>query len=174
MNCNLGYRNLKVKLFLTIWNLERRLGSYFQNKEIRMKHLIKIFSISLIALLAIVNCRHHSLADRADWIAKRVASELDLNDKQKAELQRIKKEILDKRKELDVKMFPDEIVDQIRQAQIDEAKVNKAFETSGTKRDQMRVFMTKKFIEFHAVLTPEQRNKLADKVTELLKKHSHD
>ena len=71
-------------------------------------------------------------------------------------------------------MFPDEIVDQIRQAQIDEAKVNKAFETSGTKRDQMRVFMTKKFIEFHAVLTPEQRNKLADKVTELLKKHSHD
>jgi protein CpxP len=38
----------------------------------------------------------------------------------------------------------------------------------------MRVFMTKKFIEFHAVLTPEQRNKLADKVTELLKKHSHD
>ena len=65
-----------------------------------MKHLIKIFSISLIALLAIVNCRHHSLADRADWIAKRVASEHDLNDKQKEELQRIKKEILEKQKEL--------------------------------------------------------------------------
>jgi periplasmic protein CpxP/Spy len=139
-----------------------------------MKHLIKIFSILLIALVAIVNCRHRSLADRADWIAKRISSELDLNDKQKAELQRIKKEILDKRKELDVKLIPEEIIDQIRLTQIDEGKVNKAFETSGTKRDQMRIFMTKKFIEFHAVLTPEQRNKLADRISELLKKHSHD
>jgi Spy/CpxP family protein refolding chaperone len=139
-----------------------------------MKHLIKILSILLIALLAVVNCRHHSLADRADWITKKISSELDLNDKQKAELQRIKKEILEKRKEMDVKMIPDGIVDQIRLTQIDEAKVNKAFETNGTKREQMRIFMTKKFIEFHAVLTPEQRNKLADKITELLKKHNHE
>lgn len=139
-----------------------------------MKYLIKITSLSLIALLAIINCRHHSMEQRAEWIVKKVSSELDLDDKQKTELQRIKKEILDKRKELDLKMIPEEIVDQIRLNQIDESKVNSAFETNGAKRDQMRIFMTKKFIEFHAVLTPEQRNKLADRITKLLKKHNHD
>ncbi len=139
-----------------------------------MKHLIKITSLSLIALFAVINCRHHSMEQRAEWIVKKVSSELDLDDKQKVELQRIKKEILDKRKELDLKMIPEEIVDQIRLTQIDESKVNSAFETSGAKRDQMRIFMTKKFIEFHAVLTPEQRNKLADRITKLLKKHNHD
>ena len=63
-----------------------------------MKYLIKITSLSLIALLAIINCRHHSMEQRAEWIVKKVSSELDLDDKQKTELQRIKKEILDKRK----------------------------------------------------------------------------
>jgi len=139
-----------------------------------MKHLIKIFSITLIAIFAFSNCRHRSMEQRAEWVVKKISSDLSLDDKQKAELQRIKKEILDKKKELDVKLIPEEIVEQVRVAQFDEAKVNKAFETSGIKRDQMRIFMVKKFSEFHAVLTPEQRNKLADRITELLKKHSHD
>ncbi|MBP7280887.1 MAG: Spy/CpxP family protein refolding chaperone [Leptospiraceae bacterium] len=139
-----------------------------------MKYLIKIFSLALIAVFAFSNCRHRSLEQRAEWIVKKISSDLSLDDKQKSELNRIKKEILDKKKELDVKLIPEEIIDQIRLTQIDEAKVNKAFETSGTKRDQMRIFMVKKFTEFHAVLTPEQRNKLADRITGLLKKHSHD
>ncbi|MBK8398443.1 MAG: Spy/CpxP family protein refolding chaperone [Leptospiraceae bacterium] len=139
-----------------------------------MKHLIKIFSITLIAIFAISNCRHRSMEQRAEWVVKKISSDLSLDDKQKAELQRIKKEILDKKKELDVKLIPEEIVEQVRVAQFDEAKVNKAFETTGIKRDQMRIFMVKKFSEFHAVLTPDQRNKLADRITELLKKHSHD
>lgn len=139
-----------------------------------MKHLIKIFSIALIAIFAISNCRHRSMEQRAEWVVKKISSDLSLDDKQKAELQRIKKEILDKKKELDVKLIPEEIVEQVRVAQFDEAKVNKAFETTGIKRDQMRIFMVKKFSEFHAVLTPDQRNKLADRITELLKKHSHD
>ena len=114
------------------------------------------------------------MEQRAEWVVKKISSDLSLDDKQKAELQRIKKEILDKKKELDVKLIPEEIVEQVRVAQFDEAKVNKAFETTGIKRDQMRIFMVKKFSEFHAVLTPDQRNKLADRITELLKKHSHD
>lgn len=139
-----------------------------------MFKIFKIVSVLGLVLLAFANCRHHSLADKADWIAKRIASELDLNDKQKVELQRIKKEILDKKNELGVKMFPEDIIDQIRLPQIDETKVSKSFEQNDAKRDQMRIFMTKKFIEFHAILTPEQRNKLADKITKLLKKHNHD
>lgn len=127
-----------------------------------------------MSFLAFGNCRHHSMIDRADWVVKKLSKVLDLTDKQKVEVERIKKEILDKRNELNVKMIPEELVDQIRLTQIDEAKVNKVFDDNDAKRVEMRVFMTKKFIEFHAILTPDQRNKLADKIMEILKKHNHE
>ena len=61
-----------------------------------MKYLIKIFSLALIAVFAFSNCRHRSLEQRAEWIVKKISSDLSLDDKQKSELNRIKKEILDK------------------------------------------------------------------------------
>ena len=51
------------------------------------------------------------MEQRAEWVVKKISSDLSLDDKQKAELQRIKKEILDKKKELDVKLIPEEIVE---------------------------------------------------------------
>lgn len=138
------------------------------------KKLLVLLGIVSIAGLAF-NCHgHHSPEKRANWIVKKIASDLDLDDKQKAELNRIKTEILQKKKDLNIKMIPEEAVELFRADKVDEAKVNKVFESNSAKREEFRTFMTKKMIEFHAVLTPEQRNKFADKTLEIMKKHGNE
>ncbi|TGK33772.1 hypothetical protein EHQ12_09805 [Leptospira gomenensis] len=141
-----------------------------------MKGFLKVSGLILIAAaLFAVGCRHYSPEKRAEWVVKKITSELDLNDSQKKELYRIKDEVLAKRKDLKLHgpRIPAEVLAEFRQPALDEKKINKQFETEMNKMTEMRTFMTKKAIEFHTILTPEQRNKLVDLITEFQQKHRH-
>lgn len=140
----------------------------------------KIFKVSGLTFLVLGllagGCRHYrSPEKRAEFVAKKITSELDLNDSQKKELYRIKDEILSKRKELKLQgpRIPSEVLAEFRQPTLDEKKINKSFELEMNKMSEMRTFMTKKAVEFHTILTPEQRNKLVDLITEFQQKHHH-
>ncbi|EMY79347.1 putative lipoprotein [Leptospira weilii serovar Ranarum str. ICFT] len=142
-----------------------------------MKGFFKVSGLVLLAVALFAGgCRYHKSPEkRAEFIVKKITSELDLNDSQKKELYRIKDEILSKRKELKLQgpRIPTDALAEFRQPSLDEKKINKAFELEMNKMTEMRTFMTKKAIEFHAILNPEQRNKLVDLITEFQQKHRH-
>ncbi|AVV50178.1 Spy/CpxP family protein refolding chaperone [Leptospira santarosai] len=142
-----------------------------------MKKFFKVSGLIFLTLgLLAGGCRYYrSPEKRAEFVVKKITSELDLNDSQKKDLYRIKDEILSKRKELKLQgpRIPTEALAEFRQPTLDEKKINKVFELEMNKMNEMRTFTTKKAIEFHTTLTPEQRNKLVDLITEFQQKHRH-
>jgi Spy/CpxP family protein refolding chaperone len=143
-----------------------------------MKKIFKLAAILLVMVgLSACGHWHKSPEDKANWVVKKISSELDLTDTQKAELEKMKKEYLQKRKDLNIGITQDqknEIVTQIKSAKIDEPKMDKMFEERAKSRQLLMQFLNKKFYEFHAILTPEQRKKLAERVEKLMKKFHHE
>lgn len=155
----------------------RLLVRALENGRNPMKGFLKVSGLILVAAALFAGgCRYYKSPEkRAEFVVKKITSELDLNDSQKEKLYKIKDEILSKRKELKLQgpRIPAEALAEFRQPTLDEKKINKSFELEMNKMTEMRTFMTKKAIEFHAVLTPEQRNKLVDLITEFQQKHRH-
>ncbi|WP_040509079.1 Spy/CpxP family protein refolding chaperone [Leptospira wolffii] len=123
-------------------------------------------------------CHHKWMSPekRANYIVKKLKSELDLTETQAATLDKIKADVLEKRKELKMvgPFLPKEAVEELRADKFNAEKLNKLGEEREKKMAAFRVFFTKKAGEFHAVLTPEQRGKLADLILKFQSKFDRD
>ncbi len=129
------------------------------------KGFLAIGLIGLAAGVLFAGCRHHrSMEDRADWMANRVSSKLDLDDKQEQTLSRIKDELVSKHKSQAAERarLATDAETLIRSAQMDKAKVKELQTRHQALHGEMETLLAEKIIEFHAVLKPEQRNKAAD------------
>jgi Spy/CpxP family protein refolding chaperone len=107
--------------------------------------------------------------DRMNWMADKLAKELSLNADQKVKLDAIKAELLKKKDEFkaDRKAVQAEIKSQILSDKIDQEKLNQLFAGRQPQREEMRKLLIAKFAEFHAILTPAQRTKLAELLEKL-------
>lgn len=135
--------------------------------------LIVVAVILLLIILAgIFGCSrrssHLSHEKRAEWIVKKISKELDLNDSQNAKLNEIKQDIFNKHQSFSASKseIMDALKKQLRKDAIDETELNALFESKESEFKEMRTFVISRFAEFHAMLTPEQRAKLADKMSE--------
>jgi Spy/CpxP family protein refolding chaperone len=110
----------------------------------------------------------HKGGNHLRFMLEKVAKQLDLNDQQQAEVNKIKDEIkakmdekIQKRKDHAAefeKMFRGDTFD--KQKMMDHDKMRE------TNREEMRTFMIDEMAKFHALLTPGQRNKAADLMKE--------
>jgi periplasmic protein CpxP/Spy len=111
----------------------------------------------------------HSPQERADWAAKKIASELGLDAGQKAKLDTIKAALL--AREADFKAvhagLKEMLIGQIRAGSVDSAALDKGLEEREAKMKDLRGFVIAEFAEFHALLTPAQREKLAAKLEKM-------
>lgn len=122
-----------------------------------------VTALTLVATL--LYCRkHRSAEERAEWMTKRITKELDLNDSQKAKLQTIKDEILARHKASKEPRaaLMQEAITLVRSDALDKAKVADLKKRHAQLHNARKDFFIEKVIEFHKVLTPEQRNKAAD------------
>lgn len=143
------------------------------NKSL-LTRLISITGSSLI--LFIVGCHgkfsHHcfpsSPEDKAEMIVKKITSELELNEQQQVKLNEIKDEFLAKKNERqkDHKHMFDTILSEIKSEKIDQEKLKTLADSRLKTMKEMTPFVVSKLAEFHSILTPEQRVKLADKMQE--------
>lgn len=147
------------------------------SKKILRRAVIVIAALASVA--AATNCRpwkHKSPEERAEWMAKRITKELDLNDAQKQVLNKIKDEIVAKHKaekgnhELQFK----EMTGLLRADTIDTTKLTALRKRHQAQRESMEALFVEKALELHKVLTPEQRNKAADLLEKYMKKFSGD
>lgn len=118
--------------------------------------------------LALSGCNHRcgmgkSPEKKADHIAKKLASELDLSAEQKLKLDKIKLDLLGRKGDFQSIHggMKDLVLGQLRAGSVDTAAVNKGLEDREAKMREMRGFLVAEFSEFHAMLTPAQREKLA-------------
>ncbi len=105
---------------------------------------------------------------RADWAVKKISSKLDLTKEQRAQLDGIKVEVLAKFKEEKAahKTIGTEAIALVKSVKLDEAAVNRLLDTREAAMKRLRPFIVDKIVEFHGMLTPEQRAKLASLMEE--------
>lgn len=133
----------------------------------RSKRLIGVSLLLLLSAVVLGNCRgHKDFEKRIEWVASKLNSKLDLDETQKTKLDRIKAELIAKHKENRPShgAFSKEMAEQIRLEKIDIKVLDKIGSDRDAKHAEMRKFFNVKLVEFHAVLRPEQRQKLADLV----------
>lgn len=128
--------------------------------------------MGVMAALTAGSCRnwkHKSPEERAEWVTKKITKELDLNESQKQTLAAIKTDLLAKHaaekaeRESQLRQF----TELMRKDTIDTTKLAELKKKHQQLRDRAEEQFLAKIVEFHKVLTPEQRNKSAD----LLQKH---
>ena len=139
------------------------------------KSVIIIAVASLLFAGGLVACKHghHSCGfDEFDLDAavNRIASKLDLTEAQKADLDRMAREIADKAKTMHVdhETRHQEFAALVRQESIDKATVDQLVTDKIQKATEMAEFVTERLIAFHATLTPDQRETVAARI----EKHS--
>ena len=130
-----------------------------------------IIAVAAIAVLMLGGC-YRTPEQRAEHMVKYLASELKLDDSQKAQFEKIKDEFLAKRPDM-IKMREEtvrEANDMMRSAEIDKTRLNALVDKNQTQANDMMRFVASKFTEIHDMLTPEQREKLVV----MIEKHMSD
>ncbi len=109
------------------------------------------------------------------FMMEKISKDLDLNDNQKAELDKIREEIktkMENRKKEREKGFSD-FENAFKQDKLDKQTLLDLDSKREADRKEMKEFFMDELIKFHAILTPEQRTKAVDKMKEM-KEHMHD
>jgi len=130
-----------------------------------------VFPLAALAAgaLALSGCHHRccgwksTAEDKANHIAKKLASELDLSADQKLKLDKIKLDLLGRKGEFQAVHagMKDLLLGQLRAGSVDTSAVNKGLDDREAKMKEMRGFLVAELAEFHAMLNPAQREKLA-------------
>jgi hypothetical protein len=107
--------------------------------------------------------RHGSPEDKAEWITRRLAKELDLTEAQKSRLDKVKGDVLARKDDFRALHagFHQDVLSQLRAGSVDEAGLNRSLEEREAKVREMRTFLVSEFAEFHGILDAGQREKLA-------------
>lgn len=119
-----------------------------------------------VALLFIGAGCYRTPEQRAEHIVNHIASDLNLNDVQKAQLSKIKDEFLARRPAME-KLREDTVKEAnalMRSPEIDKAKLGALTARNQTEMNDMIAFISAKFAEIHDMLTPEQREKLVEHI----------
>lgn len=120
--------------------------------------------------------RNKSPEERAEWITKKITKELDLTESQKNELTRIKEEILAKHRAEKAQRDAQfqELAALVKSDTIDKAKLAELKKKHLALRNSTEDLFLEKGIEFHKILTPEQRVKASETMQKHAKRFSED
>jgi len=147
----------------------------------KMQSLRIVRLMPILGLLAIFiffsGCsasRSQPIEKKATKIANRIAKELDLTESQKAELNQIKDDIVGKikskenvaqRKEIRTAFF-----DMFKGDSLTKEQLMALYQKKEAGEKEMREFLMDKLVQFHKMLTPEQRTKFVAWMEKFAKK----
>ena len=106
------------------------------------------------------------------FIMEKIVKDLDLNDQQKKEVEKIRDEVKAKmeEKKKDRSNDMEQMEQMFRADNFDKQKALDIAKQHDADREEMRSFFIDEMAKFHSILTPEQRNKAADKMKEFREK----
>lgn len=103
------------------------------------------------------------------YAIEKLSKELRLDEKQKKEIGVIAEDVIRRREDFKAltEGVADDVSELLRSSAFDAEAANAKFEEREAKLKELRLFLVGKMAEAHAVLTPEQRTKAADRLQEL-------
>jgi Spy/CpxP family protein refolding chaperone len=139
----------------------------------KKRHVMVITLSSLLLFGGLAACRHHHRPggfDEFDLEAavKRIASRLDLSDSQQEQLQTIATELAAKAGEMhaDRETRHQELAELVRRDTIDRETAERMIVEKFEKMKELADLAADRLLDFHASLTPEQREKVAERIEE--------
>ncbi len=147
----------------------------------KKKSLIKgaivagVAGLVVIALMAgvFVGCGHRSYHSgsqdpgmHVEWLSEKIADRLDLTTDQKSRLEEIVADVHEKRQEGRTwrKSARQDVINLVRQEQLEQKDIDRLVDMHRQHMDEVIAYLSDRIIEFHALLTPEQREKLAGEI----------
>jgi protein CpxP len=151
-------------------------GKIIKEERFMTRKMITFTAIAgvIAACIVIGGCaRRHFLSKspekRAEFIVKRLTRTLDLTKEQVERLNTIKDEILARSRNFksDRKALFNQAIALVKSDKLDKNALNNWISRREQIRNELKPFIVDKIIEFHDMLTPEQKNKLAEKMEKL-------
>lgn len=117
--------------------------------------------------------RHHTPAERAEWMTGKIAKELKLDEQQKAKLAAVRDEVLAARAESkkERRAMMEEVIAQVQSERLDQAKVAQLFEQHQAGQTRMLTRVLPKVAEWHASLRPEQKAEAVEHLRKWIERH---
>lgn len=139
---------------------------------------LAVVSILVSGVLMISGCEYHSQGERAEMMTEQIASRLELYESQKEQLNGLKEELIDDRRQLRISGLTIEgkLIDQLHNEKIHQGQLKEVIAKERAKRDEMVSSVVIKLAAFHDSLSPKQRSKLIEMVEEWdshRKRHYH-
>ena len=134
-----------------------------------------LIAFLLVSVAGFAGCRRHSPYQKAEFMVDYVSETLDLNEGQKAHLDQIKDELLEKGVQMRAERgtMHSELVTQLRSEEIDQGRLKSLVTEHKVKMEALIDLAIVRLAEFHKTLTPEQREKLVAKLESFKKWHGH-
>ena len=142
---------------------------------LKKKLYLSLIAFLLIGVAGFAGCRRHSPHQKAEFMVDYVAESLDLNESQRAHLDQIKDELMEKGIQMraDKSAMYAELVAQLRSEEIDQDRLKAMVTDHKTKMEELIDLGIVRLAEFHKTLTPEQREKLVAKLESFKKWHGN-
>lgn len=132
-------------------------------------------AMAVLAVLAVVfvGCGHRGYySDSKDpgrhveWFSGKIADRLDLTTDQKDQVKEMLSDLHEKRSEGRSwrQSARQDVINLVRQEQIGQSDIDRLVDTHRQHMDEMVTYLSDRVIQFHALLTPEQREKLATEI----------
>lgn len=150
---------------------------FFSTTSSKLIMSVAVIIFIVIAIKGIAMGRHfHKFHDGPHgFIMEQIIGKLNLDENQKAQVEKIREQIKEKMEanKPDRKNDLDELENEFKKDNLDKNTLKQIFENKDQNREEMKDFMLDKLIEFHKILTPEQRTKAAELMKEMREKF-HD
>ena len=134
---------------------------------------ISLICAFIVGALVFNGCRSHSANHKAEFMVDYISETLDLNESQKAQLDGIKEEFLEKAKEMHAKReaMHAEFKTELLKETIDKQRVKELIDQKRAQMTEVVDLAVDRLAEFHSTLTQEQREKLVAKLEYFHEKH---
>ena len=122
-----------------------------------------VILLVVLVLSTAAGCYRKTPEQRAERIVNGITEKLDLDEAQKSKLNSMKEEFLAKApamKKAREETF-DEMIGLMRGPSIDQGRIDELIRKNRAQADDLIGYLFNNFAEFHAMLTPEQREKAA-------------
>ena len=135
----------------------------------RMQNTFRVVVGTLVLAGALVGAgchRHHTPAERADWMTSKIAKHLDLDDQQKAKLMAVRDEMMAARAESQQEhnAIMEEVIAQVQSNRLDQAKLSQLMDRHQAEQKRVMQRVLPKVAEWHATLRPEQKTEAVEHI----------
>lgn len=145
--------------------------SFFKSRKFVIILAVLVIISSVVVIKGIAVARHFkSFADGPhDFLIGHLIDKLNLTDQQKTQVENLKAQIKDKRESSkpNRESMMEEFANEFKKDNIDRNKLLELSTRRETEAQEMKDFMIDKLIEFHNILTPDQRIKAVATMKEM-------